>query len=590
MSSVGSGGPTSWQASFYQAAGKADEPRVRELVKEGVVHGEKYREALRIALQRVAGRGHEPLTQLLLEEGAEVNNVSENEVSALYRAAELGKDKVVRLLLPYGANKDYTDKLKRTAIFPVAQKNHRNTLSLLLEAGADVNAKDVDGQNVLLFLASEKNEKAAKWGKEIIQILLNTDIDLEAKDKEGRTALLWSAATGKELLAKLLLTSRSRNNANIKATNNRGKTALHLAAENNHEKNRDALVALLLDHGADPHARSDGGWTALHNAADKGYEKVAALLLKHGANVNATTSSGMSALHWAARNGHINLVRLLLLQHGIRRYSKDSNDQTPMLGAAENGFLDIVKLLSPADDGSLLSVTALGACKGFQATVVDFGMENRPMNHTKVSIFDLLYGYDKKIEKPLVSTLVRNIPAKPTFRWIHLPTNNMAWVEALLTKQFVENSASDVEGFKALEKSFSQRHRGPTVHSHFMRPLCQRMQPTARDPVSDPSESATEKSGTEGELSILLTPQANDHPPLGNDTPETQSERKGKKVKKLQDKSVNESTPTKSSHGSRVNLKPPGKREGKRPDRNRTPLGRISRNKERSGNLVLFMP
>ena len=259
MSSIGSGGPTSWQASLYQAAGKGDEPRVRELVKEGVIHGEKHKEALRVALQRVAGRGHEPLTRLLLQEGASVNAVSEHEASALYKAAELGKDKVVKLLLDFGADKETTDKSKRTPIFPAAQRNHRNTLSLLLSSGANVNAKDGDGQNVMLFLASERNEKAAKWGDEIIHILLKTEIDLEAKDKEGRTALLWSAAVGKERLARLLLTGRLRNNANIKATNNRSKTALHLAAENNHQKNRDALVKLLLDHGADPHARSDGG-------------------------------------------------------------------------------------------------------------------------------------------------------------------------------------------------------------------------------------------------------------------------------------------------------------------------------------------
>ena len=262
MSSIGSGGSTSWQASFYQAAGKGDEPRVRELVKEGIVHGDKYKEALRIALQRVAGRGHEPLTRLLLEEGAEVNAASDNEVSAIYKAAELGKDKVVKLLLDYGTDKETRDKFKRTAIFPAAQRNHRKTLSLLLNAGANVNAKDGDGRNVMLFLASERSEKTAKWGEEIIRILLETDIDLEAKDKEGRTSLLWSAATGKEMLAKLLLTGRVRNNADIQATNNRGKTALHLAAENHHEKNRDALVELLLDHRAKPNTRSDGGMSS----------------------------------------------------------------------------------------------------------------------------------------------------------------------------------------------------------------------------------------------------------------------------------------------------------------------------------------
>ena len=336
------------------------------------------------------------------------------------------------------------------------------------------------------------------------------------------------------------------------------------------------------------------GWTALHNAADKGYENVAALLLRHGANVNATTSSGMSALHWAARNGHVGLVKLLLQQEGIRRNSKDSNDQTPMLGAAENGFIDIVKLLSPAYDGNLLSVTAQGACKGFQATVVDFGMPNRPMNHTKCSIFDLLYKFDGRTDKPFVSTLVRNLPAKPTFRWIHLPTNNMAWVEALLTKHFVENSASDVEGFKALEKSFSQLHRGPTVHSHFMRPLCQRMQPTARDPpASDLSESATERSGNEAELPVIVVPQSGNVSLIGPDTHEKvekQGEKKGKKSKKPPEGGYSGDTPNKTKSNSRTNLKPPGKGDGRHAERNRMPPGRVSRNKERTGNIVLFMP
>jgi Mg2+ and Co2+ transporter CorA len=49
----------------------------------------------------------------------------------------------------------------------------------------------------------------------------------------------------------------------------------------------------------------------------------------------------------------------------------------------------------------------------------------------------------------------------------------MAWVESLLTKAFIEEGAGDVEGFKALERSFSNQHRGQQSHSHFMRPLCQ---------------------------------------------------------------------------------------------------------------------
>lgn len=67
----------------------------------------------------------------------------------------------------------------------------------------------------------------------------------------------------------------------------------------------------------------------------------------------------------------------------------------------------------------------------------------------------------------------------------------MAWIEVLLTKMFIEEGASDVEGFKALEKSFSHQHRGQQSHSHFMRPLCQSSMRAARtsqvpaEPVAD---------------------------------------------------------------------------------------------------------
>lgn len=86
---------------------------------------------------------------------------------------------------------------------------------------------------------------------------------------------------------------------------------------------------------------------------------------------------------------------------------------------------------------------------------------------------ELLYGRDTlNSRKPAVSILP-NDNKVTDFRWIHLPANNMAWVEAVLTKAFIEEGASDVDGFKALERSFAQQHRGQQVHSHFMRPMCQ---------------------------------------------------------------------------------------------------------------------
>ncbi|KAI4209658.1 MAG: hypothetical protein LQ351_007412 [Letrouitia transgressa] len=633
MSSIDSGGTSSWQAAFSQAAGKADETKIRQLLAECGPGSNCVKETLRIALQKVAGRGNVSLCRLLLEEGAEVNNVPDNEVPPLWRAADAGKEKVVKVLLEYGAYTEALDKSGRTAIFPAALKGHWNTLNVLLQGGANANVRDVNDQSLVLCLTSDKSErridkieeqlkeveeklrefrdrldkkekqsdkkrrlekekKELQQGKkelearnEVIRILLGTDIDLEAKDKDGRTALLWAAALGKDTFAKLLLTCRTHKNADIHATNNRGKTALHLGAENNHLN----IVKLLMDHGAEPHARSDGGWTALHNAADKGHCEVASFLLNRNADVNAMTSSGMTALHWSARNGHADMVELLLQQNGVKKNGKDSFDSTPMLGAAEKGHIEIVQMLSPSHDRGLLSDIAVGACKGFQATVVDFGMENRSLHHSKCSVFDILYGQDEKGQKPLVTTLVKNIPAKPIFRWIHLPANNMTWVDTLITKYFIENGASDVDGFKTLEKSFGQCHKGPRTHSHFMRPLCQRMAPTEKSPPgSDLSESAAE-TFVDTASTIAASSTFTRETSAEQSTPERKPKRgvkKGSKVEKPSIGATNGTAPRKAGI-SRIDSMASYSNQS---EQSWIPRKTPFRKPERQGNIVLFMP
>lgn len=165
-------------------------------------------------------------------------------------------------------------------------------------------------------------------------------------------------------------------------------------------------------------------------------------------------------------------MKYLLDCDKIKRATRDSFGSTPFLRAAQNKHKDIVRLLSPADNVQSLSEDAIGAVKGFNATIVDFGNFHNENRVSRKSLFDVLYGHDKVNPRKLAFTILPKDNAT-TFRWIHLPANNMAWVEALLTKLFIEEDASDVEGFKALERSFSHQHRGQQSHSHFMRPLCQ---------------------------------------------------------------------------------------------------------------------
>ena len=271
------------------------------------------------------------------------------------------------------------------------------------------------------------------------------------------------------------------------------------------------------------------------------------------------------------------MVQLLLQQEGVRRFNKDSFDVTPMLAAADQGHLEIAKLLSSSNDGPRLSPLARGACEGFRAEIVDFGMEKRPMNRHEHTVYDLLYGWNTKEDKPLITTLTRNVPAKPKFRWIHLPSNNMSWVEALVNKYFIENSARDVDGFKLLEKSFSQVHRGTTVHSHFMRPLCQRFEATGKDP-----RNSTTKESEEANSRILPTvavTKANDKENQEQGTPNKKQkikkgEKPGQETKLNLTPKLNNNKKTKPVDGE----KPHGLAVS-------TPKARV-----RHGNIVLFMP
>ncbi len=80
----------------------------------------------------------------------------------------------------------------------------------------------------------------------------------------------------------------------------------------------------------------------------------------------------MTALHIAAQGGHLDVVTCLLERPEIKRTVRDSFGSTPFLRAAQNKRKDIVALLAPFNYHSM-SEDALGACNGFNATIVDFG-------------------------------------------------------------------------------------------------------------------------------------------------------------------------------------------------------------------------
>ncbi|KUI64462.1 Ankyrin-3 [Cytospora mali] len=599
LSSSNAPGPIQRHIRLLSACVSDHEARVREVLSEEPWSSPADRDALRQALVKVATKGSLKLLRLLLEHGADVHPRRENELAPLFKAAEAGHLPVVAELLAHGADPNWRGRNGQTALFPACVRGHDAVVRALLDGGADPdggrNEKgkpgDKDGKTPLLFLASEKR---GRWSVKTVRLLLQRDIDMDPKDSLGRTPLHWTAKNGYLDFASALLSGEFGKRADVNAPQNRGKTALHLAAEHNQVD----FVELLLGHGACPDAASDGRWTPLHNASEKGHHVIVKKLLAAGANVNAELSNRMTPLHWAAFNGHEEVVRLLLERPETNLSVKDQFERTALLCAAERYHKELVHLLSPARAADRLSEEAREASKQFRATVVDFGdfqerkflkgdvREKKKQLVFKPTVYELLYGWeDTEKKKPKVPILTKNVKWEPHFRWIHLPANNIAWVETLLAKSFVEGGFRDVEGFKALEKSFDQEHRGAFAHDTFMRSHCRRV-PSRRTENGDLSlgvvtEQTTDINGQASQAGAesIITDTSE------NSTVKADTRKKGKSEQ------IAERHPTSAKRKKGDPGNPPGTKEAKLGIRQPSFASTAAfRQLVNNGKMVLFMP
>ncbi|KAK4508717.1 hypothetical protein PRZ48_002456 [Zasmidium cellare] len=464
-------------------------PDVQDIIQQAKAKGQCTETFLSIGLVRACDKALVDAARFLLLQGANPDYTSGNKPPSLLRAAEYGLKDIAETLIDHDANLEARDKKGRTPLMTAAWRGHMNIVQVLLSRGANIDTVDLRRRNVLHNVAADKgdqknpkagNKPRRRCGMGIVQYLLQAGVDVEAEDELGRTALHWTCVTDHEDLMKILLTTRldgAAPKASVDPRDNRDKTPLHLAAANG----REALVTILLEHGANVLAKSDGGWTALHSACTSGTRELVQTLLDAKADVNSELLNGRTPLHVAAEFGNKHAAACLLEQNRCRRDIKDRFGNTPLMMAAQHGRREITELLAPWNHLDDLSRDEIEASRQFNATIVDFGNFKNENRVLRRPVFELLYARDPTDQtKHSISTLPKNVKAT-NFRWIHLPANNIAWCDALLTKRFIEEGGTDIEGYKALATSFNHQHRGQQHHSRFMRPMCQAVQRATAD-------------------------------------------------------------------------------------------------------------
>jgi ankyrin repeat protein len=153
----------------------------------------------------------------------------------LHSAATEGHKEIAELLIVEGANVNEKDKFGFTPLHDAAHEGHRKVAELLIAEGADVNLMNKDGAAPLHI--------AAYYGyEEIAELLIATKgADVNAKDKRGQTPLLSAAVGGHKEIAELLIAKGADVNAKIVSGPKQGSTPLDAANEVNHPETADLL-------------------------------------------------------------------------------------------------------------------------------------------------------------------------------------------------------------------------------------------------------------------------------------------------------------------------------------------------------------
>ncbi|MEK6982505.1 MAG: ankyrin repeat domain-containing protein [Candidatus Micrarchaeota archaeon] len=291
------------------------------------------------ALMFATYSGADKIIKLLLENGADVNVQDKLGRTALMISRELSKAK---LLIEAGSDIDLVDICGNNALFYAIRHGKQKVMELLIDNGANVNARNFEGQIGSMFLgewsiSSEENLKT-------YEMLLNKEADFNAKDLNGNTVLMHAIARHSESHGPELVAFLIENGADVNARNSDGFTPLMFLNEKHSHGRRSIVGEMLLNSGADVNARDSNGHTVLMRSIEYASPEVVKLLIDNGADVNARDLNGHTALWYAIESKSSGVIKLLI-ENGAKVNAMDAEGNRPLMWAASMGSIDMVKLL-----------------------------------------------------------------------------------------------------------------------------------------------------------------------------------------------------------------------------------------------------
>lgn len=268
--------------SLHQACADGNSEQVRYLLEIGLEPDEPN-DSGETPFWVATFRQHLEVVKLLVQAGADVNQIWEDEKTALEAMSAIGHAPLLTFLLENGAKGFEGDRTFTLALYNAVWPNRENTARILLSCGA----KPTEST----FF------EAAKFGMaEVVEAGLRSGIDpngkafQKAEPEEPRR-------DEKYFLPHMKQQYRGNDTRPLYCASRWGWTD---------------VVKVLLDHGADVNLVGGPIGTALQAAALGGRLEIVQLLLRHGARIDCAVGSHGTALSAAASNGQDDVVRVLL--------------------------------------------------------------------------------------------------------------------------------------------------------------------------------------------------------------------------------------------------------------------------------------
>jgi uncharacterized protein len=258
------------------------------------------------SLPDLVNEGNRESALELIDQGADVNQLSVDGTTALHWAVYQKDLNLVERLLAQGADPDIANEYDATPMTVASEHGDYSIMKALVDAGGDIESPNTEGQTLLMAVARTGNT-------ETTSLLLSHGANIQARENWGeQTALMWAAS-----------------------------------------QNQPDMVSLLIEHGADVNSSGkdhnwprwitseprnkpleQGGLTPLLYAAREGCEGCVEALLDGGADINFTDPDGQTPLIMALQNLHFDTANILI-ERGADIHRWDWYGRTALYSAVD---------------------------------------------------------------------------------------------------------------------------------------------------------------------------------------------------------------------------------------------------------------